>query len=289
MDQLCLDEHANCWTCGIEARDRLVAHIRGHAIRCTISGTDIYGRSVADCQFGAEDLNASCFDRETGLPVASNALKSFKQVIALYHLHPELKFLNGDYLDRGVTQRRRIHAIAVRNIGKEANEWEEQYYLGFDEEEQIDYGLAPRSSTIALGRLRRQIKATGQRRVARESGLARRTIEHIMRGGKPRSGTLVRIRRAIANLEQRPMGRSKDRFLEMTGRFRIGEPEALFKMRVEKFRGWKSICALTGNLTRMKPKRCSVAYASDKQACHRFRSDPKSGEFIADSSPLGLL
>ena len=36
---------------------------------------------------------ARCFDRETGLPVAADALKSFKQVIALYHLHPESKFL----------------------------------------------------------------------------------------------------------------------------------------------------------------------------------------------------
>ena len=61
------------------------------------------------------------------MPVAANALKSFRQVIAQYHLHPELKFLNADYVDRGVTQRRYVHAIAIRNIGKEANEWEEQF------------------------------------------------------------------------------------------------------------------------------------------------------------------
>jgi hypothetical protein len=146
---------------------------------------------------------ARCFDRVTGLPVATKALKSFKQVTAPYHLHPESKFLNGDYLERGVTRRRYVRAVAVRNISKEANEWEEQFYLGFDEEEQIDYGLAPRTSTAALGRLRGQITATGgQRMVARESGLARRTIERLMRGEKLRPGTLVIIRRAVAKLEK---------------------------------------------------------------------------------------
>jgi hypothetical protein len=81
---------------------------------------------------------AHCFDRVTGLPVATDVLKSFKQVIAQYHLHPESKFLNGDYVDRGTTRRRYVYAASIRNIGKEANEWEEQFYLGFGEDEQID-------------------------------------------------------------------------------------------------------------------------------------------------------
>ena len=144
-----------------------------------------------------------CFDRETRLPIARRALKSFKDVIRLYALHPESKFLNGDYLDRGVTHRRYIHAVSVRNIGKEANEWEEQFYLGFDEEDQIDYGQAPRISNVVLGRLRRRIIATGQRKTARESGLARRTVERLMKGKKLRSSTLGRIRRAVAELEKR--------------------------------------------------------------------------------------
>jgi hypothetical protein len=73
-----------------------------------------------------------------------------RQVLAPYHLHPESKFLIGDYLDRGVTQRRHVYAAAVRNIDKEENEWEEQFYLGFDEDEQIDYGLTPEGSTQFL-------------------------------------------------------------------------------------------------------------------------------------------
>jgi hypothetical protein len=80
-----------------------------------------------------------------------------------YHLHPESKFLNGDYVDRGATHRRYVHVASIRNIGKEANEWEEQVYLGFDEDEQIDYGVAPKTSNIFLRNMRAAIKKLGQR------------------------------------------------------------------------------------------------------------------------------
>ena len=141
---------------------------------------------------------ARCFDRVTSLPVATDALKSFKQVIALYHLHPESKFHNGDYLERGVTQRRYVHAIAFRNIGKEANEWEEQFYLGFDEDEQIEYGLAPNGSRRLLGTLRAEVRAAGgQRRLAKQSGVSRRTMSRLMRGGKVRKAVVAKILRVL--------------------------------------------------------------------------------------------
>ena len=113
-------------------------------------------------------------------------------------MHPEVKFLNGDFVDRGTTRRRHIYAMAVRNIGKEANEWEEQFYLGFDEDEQIDYGLAPVGSKRLLGALRAEVQAAGgQRRVARESGVARRTVERLMRGENIRRSTVTRILRTL--------------------------------------------------------------------------------------------
>ncbi len=57
-DQVCLDANRNRWTCGIEARDRLSAHIGDHTIDCTPSGLDAYGRTLAMCTFAGEDLNA---------------------------------------------------------------------------------------------------------------------------------------------------------------------------------------------------------------------------------------
>jgi endonuclease YncB( thermonuclease family) len=46
-DQLCLDEHAAKWTCGIAARDRLVDHVASRSIDCTPRGTDAYRRTLA--------------------------------------------------------------------------------------------------------------------------------------------------------------------------------------------------------------------------------------------------
>jgi hypothetical protein len=65
-------------------------------------------------------------------------------------------------------QARHVEAISIRHIGKEANRWEEQFYLGADEDEQIDYGLASKESNRFLGTLRTGIRVTGQRKIARE-------------------------------------------------------------------------------------------------------------------------
>lgn len=141
---------------------------------------------------------ARCMDRETGLAAPAGSLKSYKEALASYHLHPETKFLNGDFLDRGVTQRRHVHASAVRNIGKEANELEAQFYLGFDEEEQIDYGTGPRSAKALLDELRAAIAAVGQRRLSRESGVSRRTIERVVKGLLVRGSVIAKIWHSIA-------------------------------------------------------------------------------------------
>lgn len=57
-DQLCLDANGRRWACGIEARDRLATNIGNRSIECTPSGLDAYGRTLAVCTAGGEDLNA---------------------------------------------------------------------------------------------------------------------------------------------------------------------------------------------------------------------------------------
>jgi hypothetical protein len=117
-------------------------------------------------------------------------------------LHPESKFHNGDYLNRGTTRRRQVYVATVRNIGKEANEWEAQFYLGFDEEEQVDYGLAPKSSHSLSRGMRVAVKRLGQRAVARESGVSRRTIERLMKGETVRPATIAKIHKAIISFAE---------------------------------------------------------------------------------------
>jgi len=56
-DQVCLNANGMRWTCGIDARNELVAHIAGREINCTPSGFDVYRRTLATCYLAGEDLN----------------------------------------------------------------------------------------------------------------------------------------------------------------------------------------------------------------------------------------
>ncbi len=56
-DQVCLNANGVRWTCGIDARNQLAAHIAGREIDCASSGSDIYRRTLAICYLADEDLN----------------------------------------------------------------------------------------------------------------------------------------------------------------------------------------------------------------------------------------
>jgi|SRR5882724_1382818 len=56
-DQICLNAKGDHWTCGIEARDKLQAHIEGQVVSCLSNGTDVYQRSLATCSLKGEDLS----------------------------------------------------------------------------------------------------------------------------------------------------------------------------------------------------------------------------------------
>lgn len=61
------------------------------------------------------------FDRVTGKPIRPERLKTYAEVLAQYHLSCEDKFENGQFLDRGRTERRHVVATGFDWIGKEAN------------------------------------------------------------------------------------------------------------------------------------------------------------------------
>ena len=77
------------------------------------------------------------------------------------------KFHNGDYLNCGVTGRGHNLATAVEHIGKEANRWEEQFYLGLDLEAQTEYGISPEDYPRIIESLAWAGKKFGQRRLAK--------------------------------------------------------------------------------------------------------------------------
>jgi hypothetical protein len=97
---------------------------------------------------------ATAFDRETGRAVSAHRLKSYADALSNYHLHPESKFLNGDFLDRGTTKRRHLRATTIRHIGKEANDWERQAVLGLSVDAQPMYGVGAVDPHVLAAELR---------------------------------------------------------------------------------------------------------------------------------------
>jgi hypothetical protein len=81
-----------------------------------------FNRNISEAAKGA-------FDRETGKPVPASELKTYLEALAQYHLEPEAKFLNGDFCDRGRTERRHVFATQVVHIGKEANKMGRAVFL----------------------------------------------------------------------------------------------------------------------------------------------------------------
>jgi hypothetical protein len=123
------------------------------------------------------------FDRITSESVSVDCLKRYEQALAQYHLHPEDKFQNADSLDRGITLRRHIRVAGIEYIGKESNKWEDQYYFGFDADEEIRYGNGPEIFKTLQNDLRQIVEAKGQRAAARKIGISRSKLSNLVEFG----------------------------------------------------------------------------------------------------------
>jgi endonuclease YncB( thermonuclease family) len=56
IDQLCLNNTSERWTCGIAARDELIRHADKKTWICHMTRTDRFGRSVARCEVDGQDI-----------------------------------------------------------------------------------------------------------------------------------------------------------------------------------------------------------------------------------------
>ena len=119
-------------------------------------------KPVAPFSKDSATIAATAFDRITGKLVPASDLKTYRDAIAQYHLHPESKFLNGDYVDRGTTLRRHICASAVRYIGKEANEIDRQQMLGAESDLNPEYGVSAYSVAQFMGALAELVQLVGK-------------------------------------------------------------------------------------------------------------------------------
>jgi len=124
----------------------------------------------------------NCFDRETGKPIPAGVLKTYKDVLGSYHLRPEQKFLNGNFQDKGITVRRHVKPIEIRQIGKESNRWQERPLLNSNKAAEIDYGVSNESQTELINLVREVCEIVGQRELSKEIGISRQTLSKIMQG-----------------------------------------------------------------------------------------------------------
>ena len=79
-NQSCKHGNGSEWMCGLEAKKDVEEKIKGKSISCKVKDKDQYGRNVAQCELGSEDLNAWLVSR--GL-VVSYKQYSNKQYVKL--------------------------------------------------------------------------------------------------------------------------------------------------------------------------------------------------------------
>ncbi len=145
-----------------------------------------------------------CFDRDTGKLVSPKSLKTYTQALVRYHLHPEAKFLGGDYINRGLTRRRHIQVTEIQRIGKEANRWEEQFHLGADPEAQAEYGISPVEQEQVIVMIREAVERFGQRKVARATRMSRNTLAAVVSGKSTfHNRTVDRLRRGVNKIDNK--------------------------------------------------------------------------------------
>lgn len=124
----------------------------------------------------------TAFDRDTSHVIPPQNLKTFKQILAQYHLRPESKFLNGNYLDRGATHRRHVYARRILHIGKEANKLEEQIVLGIIDEANPNYGVSPDQAEAMVVELGKMADMLGRKKVANRLGVTKAKLAAILKG-----------------------------------------------------------------------------------------------------------
>jgi hypothetical protein len=146
---------------------------------------------------------AHAFDRESGEAIPACWLESYARNLAQYHIHRELKFWGGEWMDTGPLRRRHVDAMAIQYIGKEADRWEEQQYVGAEEDDRaLEYGLSAEHRAALVESIGAAKRKFGVRRIRAAGRVSDNTILDILKPGSAVSDrTLIRVSEAIDQLE----------------------------------------------------------------------------------------
>jgi hypothetical protein len=102
--------------------------------------------------------------------------------LAGYPNHPESKFLGGEPFGVGPTRPRHVRAGAIAFVGKEADRWEEDFYFGVVLNTPLRFGSPYRAADALYNEMRHAAKAHGVSEVARQTGLTRSAVSHLLEG-----------------------------------------------------------------------------------------------------------
>jgi hypothetical protein len=175
------------------------------------------------------------FDRERGGKIPASWLKSHGRSLIRYHMHPETKFRGGDFDQRGMLERRHVFALARQSIGKEADDIEENEFIGEDSEP-VDYGVVPddrAALAAAVFDIQKQYDISDRKLLDRAS-VSHHTLAGLREGKRIEDASLMKLFRAAEALrhEADPIAAAMDKALEELRRLRdeVGGRNKLAKL-----------------------------------------------------------
>jgi hypothetical protein len=143
------------------------------------------------------------FDRERGGAILASWLKSHARSLVRYHLHPETKFEGGEYDQRGPLKRRHVFALAQQSIGKEADNIEENEFIGEDAAAP-HYGveLTDRAAIAAAVFDVQKRYGISDRKLLDEAKVSHHTLAGLKEGTRIADASLMKLFRAAEALRQ---------------------------------------------------------------------------------------
>jgi hypothetical protein len=156
------------------------------------------------------------FDRDRGGAVPASWLKSHARSLVRYHLHPETKFQGGEYDQRGPLKRRHVFALAQQSIGKEADNIEENEFIGEDADPPHHGVYLTDRDAVAAAVFDVQTRyGISDRRLIDEAKVSHHTLAGLKEGKRIADASLFKLFRAAEALRQEadPVAAAMDKAL----------------------------------------------------------------------------
>jgi hypothetical protein len=127
-------------------------------------------------------------------------------------LNPETKFLGGDYDQTGVLRRRHVQAIGIQPIGKEADNLEENEFIGEDAGP-LEYSLASENQNEVKEFVSgiQDLYQISHRALVDRAKVSHRTLSAFKAGRPTAKASLSRLVQAADRLRQEAQSRDAER------------------------------------------------------------------------------